>query len=144
MAGSNSQIGGGESANKAVMLPSLGESERLKLLLEFITDYAIYLLGPDGSIASWNPGAEKITGYRSAEAVAQNFSCLFTDEDRGAGVPARLLREASLEGRSECESWLLRKDGSRFLASATLHPVPDASGFPAGSGLRSSHRIKSL
>ncbi len=132
MAGSNSQIGGGESANKGVMLPSLSESERLKLLLESITDYAIYLLGPDGSIASWNPGAEKITGYRSAEAVAQNFSCLFTDEDRGAGVPARLLQEASLEGRSECESWLLRKDGSRFLASAVLHPVPDASGFPAG------------
>ena len=64
--------------------------------------------------------------------MAQNFSCLFTDEDRGAGVPARLLQEASLEGRSECESWLLRKDGSRFLASAVLHPVPDASGFPAG------------
>ena len=132
MAGSNSHIGGGESASKAAVLQGLAETERLKLLVESINEYAIYLLGPDGSIASWNPGAERITGYRPAEALSQNFSSLFSDEDRGAGIPARLLQEASLEGRSESEIWLLRKNGSRFLASAVLHPVPDASGFPAG------------
>ncbi len=131
MAGSNSQIGGGENSSSGAMLSSLSESERLKLLVESITDYAIYLLGPDGSIASWNPGAEKITGYRSAEAVGQNFSRLFNDEDRAAGVPARLLQEASLEGHTVSECWLLRKDGSQFLASAALHAVPGAAGFPA-------------
>jgi PAS domain S-box-containing protein len=132
MAGSKSQIGGGESSSKAVTSATLSESGRLKLLVESITEYAIYMLGADGSIASWNPGAEKITGYRSGEAVGQHFSRLFSDEDCDAGVPARLLREASLDGRPESEIWLLRKDGSRFLANVVLHPTPDASGFPAG------------
>ena len=132
MAGSNSQIGGGESSSKAAMLATLSESGRLKLLVKSITEYAIYMLGADGSIASWNPGAEKITGYRSAEAVGQHFSCLFSDEDCDTGVPARLLQEASLDGQPESEIWLLRKDGSRFLANVVLHPMPDASGFPAG------------
>ena len=132
MAGSNSQIGEGESSSNAAALSSLNESERLKLLVESISDYAVYILGSDGAIASWNPGAEKITGYRAIEAVGQNFSLLFTDEDRGAGVPARLLKEASLEGRSESECWLLRKDGSRFLASVVMYPVPGAAGFPEG------------
>ena len=130
MAGSNSQIGGGESSSNAAALSSLSESERLKLLVESISDYAVYILGPDGAIASWNPGAEKITGYRAIEAVGQNFSLLFTDEDRGAGVPAQLLKEASLEGRSESECWLLRKDGGRFLASAVMYsrcPAPRVS-----------------
>ena len=98
--------------------------------MKSISDYAVYILLPDGAIASWNPGAEKITGYRVIEAVGQNFSLLFTDEDRGAGVPAQLLKEASLEGRSESEYWLLRKDGSRFLASVVMYPVPGAAGFP--------------
>jgi PAS domain S-box-containing protein len=132
MAGSNSHIGGGENSSKAAVLQGLAEGERLKLLADSINEYAIYLLGPDGSIASWSPGAEKITGYRAAEALSQNFSCLFSDEDRGAGMPANLLQEASLQGRSDSEVWLLRKDGSRFLANAVLQPVPDASGFPSG------------
>jgi PAS domain S-box-containing protein len=132
MAGSNSQIGDGESSSNAAALPSLGESERLKLLVESISDYAVYILAPDGAIASWNPGAEKLTGYRVIEAVGQNFSLLFIDEDRGGGVPAHLLKEASLEGRSESEYWLQRKDGSRFLASVVMYPVPGAAGFPEG------------
>ncbi len=132
MAGSNSQIGGGESSSKAVALSSLSESERLKLLVEAISDYAVYLLGPDGAVVSWNSGAETITGYRAVEAVGQNFSLLFSDEDRGAGVPAQLLKEASLVGRSESECWLLRKDGGRFLASTIVQPVPGDAGFPAG------------
>jgi PAS domain S-box-containing protein len=132
MAGSNSQIGGGESSNKAEVLSSHSESESLKLLVESLNDYALYMLGPDGAIASWNPGAEKITGYRTAEAVGHNFSLLFTDEDRGAATPAQLLQEASLDGRSESECWLLRRDGSRFLASVLIQPVPSAEGHPAG------------
>ncbi len=132
MAGSNSQIGGGGSSNNAAVLSSHSESEIPKLLVETVNDYALYMLGPDGAIASWNPGAEKITGYRAAEAVGQNYSILFTDEDSGAAVPAQLLQEAGLEGRSESEYWFLRKDGGRFLAHILIQPAPGTAGYPAG------------
>jgi PAS domain S-box-containing protein len=135
MAGSNSHIGGGEEAKNVAAAPGLAESERLKLLICSIDEYAFYLLSADGSIRSCSPGAEKITGYRPVEAQSQNFACLFSDEDRGAGAPARLLQEASLAGRSDNEFWLARKDGARFLASIVLQPVPDASGFSSGYAL---------
>lgn len=132
MAESNSQIVGGDGLSKAEDVSTLGELERLKLLVDCIRDYAIYMLAPDGCIVSSNAGSEKITGYRCTEAVGKNFSIFFTDEDRSEGVPARLLDEASLEGRSERESRLLRKDGARYRATAVVHAVPGAAGFPAG------------
>ncbi len=132
MAGSNSQIGGGESLSKGAALSTLSESERLNLLAGSITGYAIYMVGPEGSVASWTPGAEKITGYSAAEAMEQQFSRFFTEEEQSAGTPAKLLQEASLDGQSESYCWQTRKDGSRFLADLVVHPVRDASGFPAG------------
>lgn len=132
MAGNNSQIGNGESFSAGAAIAALGEAERLKLLTGSITGYAIYMLGADGAIASWTLGAERIAGYPVSEIIGQHFSKLFTEEERAAGAPAKLLEEASLEGRSESQSWQLHKDGSRFLAETLVQPVHDASGFPAG------------
>ncbi len=132
MAGSNNQIGGSESLSKGAALSALSENERLKLLAGSITSYAIYMLCQDGSVASWTPGAEKIMGYPAAEIMEQQFSRFFTGEEQAAGTPTKLLQEASLEGHSQSESWQVRKDGSRFLASLAVDPVRDASGFPAG------------
>ncbi len=132
MAGSNGQIGGGESLSKGAALSTLSESERLTLLAGSVTGYAIYMLGPEGSVLSWTPGAEKITGHPAVEIMGQQFSRFFTEEEQAADIPAKLLQEASLEGQAEGESWQVRKDGNRFLASLAVYPVHDASGFPAG------------
>lgn len=118
--------------SRGVALSSLSESERLNLLASSITGYALYMLGPEGSVASWTPGAEKITGYSAAEAMEQQFSRFFTEEEQAADTPARLLQEASLDGQSEGHCWQIRKDESRFLADLVVHPVRDVTGFPAG------------
>ncbi len=132
MAGNNSQIGGRESLSKGAALSTLSENERLKLLAGSIASHAIYMLGPEGSVASWTLGAEQIMGYPAAEIMEQQFSRFFTEEEQAAGTPAKLLKEASLDGQSGSESWQVRKDGRRFLASLVVDPVRDASGFPAG------------
>mgnify|MGYP003638464162 FL=1 len=107
---------------------ALTEEERYRLLVDAITDYAIYMLDPDGRVSSWNPGAQRFKGYQAAEIIGEHFSRFYTDEDRATGLPARALRLAQTEGRFENEGWRVRKDGSRFWAHVIIDPIRSPSG----------------
>ena len=113
-------------------LENISEQQRFQLLVNSITDYAIYMLDPTGRIATWNPGAERFKGYTADEIIGQNFSVFFTPEDRDAGLPVKALRTALAEGRFEAEGWRLRKDGSRFWVNAVLDPIYDPDGGHVG------------
>jgi PAS domain S-box-containing protein len=103
-------------------------AEVLSLLVDAVKDYAIILLGPDGRVASWNPGAERIKGYRAEEIIGQHFSCFYADEDIERGKPERELTVAAAQGRLEDEGWRVRKDGSRFWANVVLTALRDEAG----------------
>jgi PAS domain S-box-containing protein len=113
-------------------LDSISEQRRFELLVNSISDYAIYMLDRDGRIATWNPGAEGFKGYTADEIIGRHFSIFFTPEDREAGLPQRALETAAKEGRYEAEGWRLRKDGSRFWVNAILDPVYDEAGEHVG------------
>ncbi len=102
--------------------------ERFRLLVEGVSDYAIYMIDPVGTITSWNRGAERFKGYSAAEIMGQNFARFYPEADRLAGHPSRALSIASSEGRYEAEGWRVRKDGSQFWA----HVVIDAIHSPEG------------
>ncbi|MGA3401170.1 MAG: PAS domain S-box protein [Acetobacteraceae bacterium] len=107
----------------------LRESERgFRLLVEAVTDYAIYMLDPTGHVVKWNPGAERLKGYAEAEIIGQHFSRFYTEEDRRSGIPAQVIAGAALTGRYEGEGWRVRKDGSRFWASVAMHAIRDPLG----------------
>jgi PAS domain S-box-containing protein len=103
-------------------------AERFELLVNSVTDYAIYMLDADGYVATWNPGARRFKGYEAEEIIGRHFSTFFTEEDRAAGIPARALEAAAREGRFEAEGWRVRKDGTRFWVNAVLDPIRDESG----------------
>ena len=109
-------------------LSSLSEEGRYRLLVEAVTDYAIYLLDPSGIITTWNPGAQRIKGYTAHEIIGQHFSRFYTEEDRKLGLPARALQTAEREGKFEAEGWRVRKDGSRFWAYIIIDPIRAPSG----------------
>ena len=106
----------------------LDENERYRILIDAITDYAIYMLDRDGHVASWNAGAERFKGYRSEEIIGQHFSRFYTPEDQAAQLPLRALTLATTEGRFENEGWRVRKDGSRFWAQVVIDPIRAADG----------------
>jgi PAS domain S-box-containing protein len=110
----------------------LSDKQRFDLLVDALSDCAIYMLDPDGFIASWNAGAERINGYRHGEITGQHFSRFFTAEDQAAGVPEKILAGARAVGRHEVEGWRVRKDGSRFWADAITQPVRDEHGAIIG------------
>jgi len=105
---------------------------RMQLLIERVADYAIYLLNPDGTVASWNAGARRFKGYTEAEIIGQHFSRFYTPADRAAGVPERALRTALEAGRFEAEGWRVRKDGTHFWASVVIDPIHDDDGQLVG------------
>ena len=98
------------------------------LLVDAVKDYAIIMLGPDGRVASWNPGAERIKGYRAEEIIGRHFSCFYSDEDIERGKPERELTMAAAQGRLEDQGWRVRKDGSRFWASVIIVALRDVAG----------------
>jgi PAS domain S-box-containing protein len=103
---------------------NLYESERnFRLLVDGITDYAIYMLDPEGHVTNWNKGAERIKGYKAKEIVGQHFSTFYTPEDRAAGLPRRALETARKEKHFLAEGWRVRKDGTRFFASVVIDPI---------------------
>ncbi|MEW9855577.1 PAS domain S-box protein [Novosphingobium sp. M1R2S20] len=106
--------------------------ERFALLVHSITDYAIYMLDPQGRVGTWNTGAENIIGYSADDVVGQPFSGFFTQEERDLDVPGRALRVAAREGRFETEGWRVRKDGCRLWAHSVLQPVRGADGALLG------------
>jgi PAS domain S-box-containing protein len=99
------------------------DDERYRLLVEAISDYAIYLLDLDGRVTSWNPGAQRFKGYLPQEIIGQHFSRFYTAEDRAVDLPAKALRTAATEGRFEHEGWRVRKDGTRFWAQVVIDPI---------------------
>ena len=102
--------------------------EHFRLLVEGTTDYAIFMLDHAGMIVSWNPGAERILGYRTSEIIGQHMSVFFTAEDCTRDEPARKLRQASLEGRAEEDSWRVRKDGQHFWCTGVTGALHDSDG----------------
>ncbi len=106
--------------------------EHFRLLVEGTTDYAIFMLDHDGCVVSWNPGAERILGFRKDEIIGRSFAQFFTSEDQLRGEPMRQLGQAALEGRSEEDSWRVRKDGQRFWCTGVLGALHDASGKVKG------------
>src|SRR5207302_5092658 len=105
---------------------------QFRILVESITDYAIYMLDPEGRVTTWNSGAQRIKGYRADEIVGQHFSRFYTEEEQSAGVPAQMLREAAGEGKVVAEGWRIRKDGSRVAASTVLEAIRDQEGALIG------------
>src|SRR5665213_137509 len=102
--------------------------EQFRLLVQGVTDYAIYLLDKEGYVSNWNLGAQRIKGYMPDEIIGQHFSRFYTEEDRAAGMPANTLGTAEREGRFENEGWRVRKDGSRFWAHVVLDAIRDDAG----------------
>jgi two-component system, chemotaxis family, CheB/CheR fusion protein len=100
--------------------------ERLRLLIDSVEDYAIFTIGPEGRIASWNAGAARMFQYRGDEAIGQPFDILFTPEDREAGVPEHELDQARAAGRAEDERWHIRRDGSRLFCSGVTALLGDS------------------
>ena len=107
---------------------SLDEEGRFRLLVDAITDYAIYMLNPEGIVTSWNTGAQRFKGYKPPEILGEHFSRFYLEEDRAAGLPARALATAAEHGRFEGEGWRQRKDGSRFWAHVIIDPIRRPSG----------------
>ncbi|MGO7015778.1 PAS domain S-box protein [Rhizobium leguminosarum] len=107
---------------------SLDEEGRFRLLVDAITDYAIYMLSPEGIVTSWNAGAQRFKGYKPSEILGEHFSRFYLPEDRAAGLPQRALATAEEHGRFEGEGWRRRKDGSRFWAHVVIDPIRRPSG----------------
>ncbi|HEY6462475.1 MAG TPA: PAS domain S-box protein, partial [Polyangiaceae bacterium] len=103
-----------------------------RLLVESVRDYAIFMLDPNGVVATWNTGAERIKGYRAEEIIGQHFSRFYPPEDVRAGKCEWELEGAERDGRFEDEGWRVRKDGSRFWANVVITALRDPAGKLVG------------
>ncbi|WP_053119985.1 PAS domain-containing sensor histidine kinase [Pseudomonas sp. P1.31] len=106
--------------------------QQFRMLVQGVTDYAIYMLSPEGRVSNWNQGAQRIKGYLPEEIIGQHFSVFYTPEDRAAGEPQRALAIATHEGRFENRSWRVRKDGTRFLAHVVVDAIRGETGTLLG------------
>ncbi len=113
-------------------LAGLSEEHRYRLLVEAVTDYAIYMLDADGTVTSWNPGAQRFKGYLASEIIGQHFSRFYVPEDQRAGLPARALAIAAERGQFEGEGWRVRKDGTTFWAQVVIDPIKTRNGTVIG------------
>jgi PAS domain S-box-containing protein len=112
--------------------PSLTDDQRYRLLVDAVTDYAIFMLDPEGIVASWNPGAQRFHGYRASEIIGKHFSLFYTPEDQKAGMPARVLQIVAADGRFETEAWRVRKDGTRFWSHVVIDAIKTSAGEIVG------------
>jgi len=125
------------SLRKEIPMPQLPRdvaNDRVRLLVDSVLDYGIFMLDPDGRIVTWNLGAERLKGYSASEVIGQHFSIFYPEEARARRWPDEELRRAAADGRYEEEGWRLRKDGSRFWASVVITALHDESGAIAGYG----------
>jgi len=111
---------------------SLTEDGRYRLLVEAVTDYAIYMLDSNGIVTSWNPGAERFKGYTASEIIGHHFSRFYPHADREDGLPERALETARKEGKFESEGWRIRKDGTKFWAYVIIDPIRAPDGTVVG------------
>ncbi|RZN19629.1 response regulator [Bradyrhizobium sp. Leo121] len=105
---------------------------RFRLLVEGVSDYAIYMLDPGGHVINWNPGAQRIKGYTREEILGRHFSTFYDEVDRNSGFPTRALGIAAETGKFEAEGWRVRKDGSKFWAGVVINAIRDANGELVG------------
>jgi len=117
---------------RAAQLAALESERRFRLLVQAVTDYAIFMLDLAGNVTNWNAGAERIKGYAAAEIIGQHFSRFYTPEDIDAGLPKKALETARRTGQYEAEGWRRRKDGTRFWASAVIDAIRDDDGTLIG------------
>jgi PAS domain S-box-containing protein len=110
---------------RAAQLAALESERRFRLLVQGVSDYAIYMLSPAGEVTNWNRGAERIKGYSASEIVGEHFSRFYTPEDTASGLPEKALNIARQQGRYEAEGWRQRKDGSRFWAGVVIDAIYD-------------------
>ena len=101
--------------------------ERFRLLVDSVRDYAMFMLDVDGTVRSWNAGAEALKGYTAAEIIGRHFSAFYTPQDQKDGKPAAELRAAKANGRLEDEGWRVRKDGTLFWANVVITAVTGAA-----------------
>jgi PAS domain S-box-containing protein len=111
---------------------SMSRDGRARMLIDAVTDYAIYMIDADGIISSWNSGARRLKGYEDSEILGEHFSRFYTDADREAGLPQKALETAAREGKFEGEGWRCRKDGGLFWAYVVIDPIKDAFGDLVG------------
>jgi len=116
----------------AVAQDALGTPEWLRLLVDSVEDYAIFLLDANGHVASWNRGAERMKGYSAAEVLGRHVSMFYVPDYVAAGAPQHALEQALRDGTVRLEGWRVRKDGSRFWADATLTALADDRGHHHG------------
>jgi len=119
-------------AHRGLSPPERETEEHFRLLVESVLDYGIFMLDPDGKVASWNRGAERIKGWRADEIVGRHFSVFYTQDAIDRGWPQHELSVARREGRFEDEGWRVRKDGSRFWANVVISAVRDRAGTLRG------------
>src|SRR5215208_3662766 len=106
--------------NATARIDSNIADELFRLMVQSVRDYAIFLLDPEGHVASWNEGAQRIKGYADHEIIGRHFSTFYTPEVAASGWPEHELRVAREEGRFEDEGWRVRKDGSQFWANVVI------------------------
>src|SRR5256714_10385212 len=125
-------IGTDNTARKLVEEKLRWTEEGFRLMVESVTDAAIVMLDPEGHVASWNAGAQRIKGYGTEEIVGQHFSRFYPREDIDRGTPQRDLDAVTVKGRFEAEGWRVRKDGSTFWANEVFTAIRDQAGNPRG------------
>jgi PAS domain S-box-containing protein len=122
-----------DMTDKRLAHEAVVESEqRFRMLVNGVTDYAIFMLSPEGIVTNWNAGARRIKGYRADEIIGSHFSRFYTPDDAASGLPQRGLAIAAREGRFESEGWRVRKDGKRFWAHVVIDAIRDDNGAIAG------------
>ena len=112
--------------------PLIVEAERFGLFVSGVTDYAIYMLSPQGIVSSWNAGAERFKGYKADEIIGKHFSNFYTPSDKASGLPDTALKTALTQGKFEDEGLRVRKDGTQFWASVVIDPIRDSDGLLVG------------
>jgi PAS domain S-box-containing protein len=113
---------------------TLGDESVFRLFVDQVTDYAIFLLTPTGEVATWNPGAERIKGYKATQIIGRNFRIFYPPEDIANRKPEHELESAIRDGRFEDEGWRVRRDGSRFWANVIITAIRDHEGRLLGFG----------
>ncbi len=112
--------------------PPIHHEENFRLMINAVTDYAIFMLNPDGTIASWNEGARRLKGLEASEVIGTHFSRFYTEEDKKRHHPEEELKLAFENGRYEEEGWRIRKDGSKFWANVIITRLNDNDGKHLG------------
>ena len=120
------------SDNRRAYEAVIESEQRFRLLVQGVTDYAIFMLSPEGYVTNWNSGARRIKGYSEQEIVGSHFSRFYLPEDVAAGIPQRGLEIAARDGRFEAEGWRVRRDGSAFWAHVVLDAIRDDDGTLVG------------